>query len=87
MKIFGDSCPCFCDTTSASWLESGDIHLSDCFIVGQRQLPPSRLLATHADDSHGWHLLRDGFAIWLLKVAESGLDRLRQLCSRKQIAL
>ena len=50
-------------------------------------LPRRGLLATHADDSHGWHLLRDGFAIWLLRVAESGLDRLRQLCSRKQIAL
>ena len=36
-----------CNATSASWLEIGDIHLSDYFVVGKCQLPTSRLPVTN----------------------------------------
>jgi hypothetical protein len=38
--------PMLCDTTSASWLEIGGIHLSDYFVVGNRRLLTSRLRGT-----------------------------------------
>jgi hypothetical protein len=44
MKIFKRFLLVLCYTTSAFWLGKGDIHLSDCFVVGKRQLPTSRLL-------------------------------------------